>query len=317
MSQPFHVVDAFTDRPFAGNPAAVCVMPAGAREDEAWMRLCAREMNLSETAFVFPISPDEAQGEAQHEAHDDGADAYKLRWFTPAVEVELCGHATIASAHVLWQTGRAAPDRRLRFLTKSGWLGARRADGGVIDLDFPTRLSEPAAPLPGLERIIGAPIRSLVRHNQDYLAELADESTVRALTPDHTALARAPLRMLTVTARASAPGAGSAHASSDSDAPDFVSRVFAPGSGISEDPVTGSAHCALAPYWAERLGKPDLVGHQASARGGTVRVRLRGERVWLGGRAVTISRGETLSAQDLAHLLSDPLAHLGGKTEGR
>jgi PhzF family phenazine biosynthesis protein len=277
MGQAFFVVDAFTDRPFAGNPAAVCVMARAAGED--WMRDVAREMNLSETAFLHP-------------ERDDEGHSWRLRWLTPSVEVDLCGHGTLATAHVLWQTGQAPRDRPLRFLTRSGVLQARlqSANGdGLILLDFPARPVSDRSP-PGLAAALGlgdaAAVRFVGSNKMDYLVELASAAEVRACRPDMAALAKIPARGVMVTARAEAPGI------------DFISRFFGPGSGIPEDPVTGSAHCALAPYWGAKLGKTAMVGFQASARGGTVAVEIHGDRVQLGGRAVTVSKGELLFGPD-------------------
>ncbi len=257
-------VDAFTDRPFAGNPAAVCVLPAPAPEE--WMRHVAREMNLSETAFLVP--------------RDGGFD---LRWFTPAVEVDLCGHATVASAHVLWEDGHLPPGQPARFHTRSGLLLADRR-GDWIELDFPAKrvaaAEAPAELLPAL----GVTRPAFVGKNVfDYLVEVDSEATLRALAPDHSALRKVPVRGVIVTA----PSANAEF--------DFVSRFFAPGSGVDEDPVTGSSHCALAPYWGERLGKTSMTAFQASARGGVVRVRLAGDRVILGGQAVTVMTAELLA----------------------
>jgi len=257
-------VDAFTDKPFAGNPAAVCLLPAP--RDEGWMQSVAREMNLSETAFLVPQ-----------------ADGYALRWFTPAVEVALCGHATLASAHVLWEDGHLPSGRQARFHTKSGLLTGDRA-GEWIELDFPAKREEPAPAPAGLAEALGAAPKYVGRNQFDYLVEVDGEATVRGLAPDHGALAALPVRGVIVTGRAESPGY------------DFVSRFFAPGSGIPEDPVTGSAHCALGPFWQSRLGKNDFVAYQASPRGGVVRVRVAGERVKLGGKAVTVLRGELLGA---------------------
>jgi PhzF family phenazine biosynthesis protein len=257
-------VDAFTDTPFAGNPAVVCLLPAP--RDEGWMQKVAREMNLSETAFLVPQ-----------------ADGYALRWFTPAVEVVLCGHATLASAHVLWEDGHLPAGRQARFHTKSGLLTGDRA-GEWIELDFPAKREEPAPAPAGLAEALGAAPKYIGRNQFDYLVEVDGEATVRGLKPDHGALAALPVRGVIVTARADSPGY------------DFVSRFFAPGSGVAEDPVTGSAHCTLGPFWQSRLGKRELVAYQASPRGGVVRVRVAGERVMLGGKAVTVLRGELLSA---------------------
>ncbi|MBI2491998.1 MAG: PhzF family phenazine biosynthesis protein [Candidatus Rokubacteria bacterium] len=253
-------VDAFTDTPFHGNPAAVCVLPD--ERDAAWMRAVAAEMNLSETAFLVKR-----------------ADGFGLRWFTPAVEVDLCGHATLASAHVLWEDRHLAREAQARFHTKSGLLTADRI-GEWIELDFPVNRATPAAAPPGLAEALGAAPKYVGRNQFDYLVEVDSEDTVRALAPDHTALAKLPVRGVIVTSRASTHGF------------DFVSRFFAPGSGIAEDPVTGSSHCALGPFWGARLGKTQMLAYQASARGGVVRVRLAGERVALGGQAVTVLRGE-------------------------
>jgi PhzF family phenazine biosynthesis protein len=264
LSITIHTVDAFTRRPFAGNPAGVCILPAA--RDAAWMQDVAAEMNLSETAFLVP--------------RPDGS--FDLRWFTPAVEVDLCGHATLASAHILWETARLAPETAARFHTKSGLLTASRA-GDRIEMDFPAKAVEPADAPPDLLPSLGTEPRWVGRNRMDYFVELADEQAVRNLTPDHTRLARVACRGVIVTAKAD----GGIEA-------DFVSRFFAPQSGIAEDPVTGSAHCALAPFWRDRLGKPELVGHQVSRRGGIVAVRCAGDRVILGGHAVTVMRAELL-----------------------
>lgn len=261
--QPFSQIDAFADRPFAGNPAAVCILPSA--RDAGWMQLVAREMNLAETAFVVPRP-----------------DGYDLRWFTPGVEVELCGHATLASAHALWEEGHLAPGVTARFHTRSGVLTADQRDGRIW-LDFPaTPAVEGEAP-PDLVQGIGVPLRWCGRTRFDYLVELEDEADVRALTPDLGRLAQLGTRGVIVTAAA------------DPGAYHFVSRFFAPAAGIPEDPVTGSAHCALGPYWGAKLGRAALVGFQASARGGEVETRLAGDRVLLGGRAVTVIRGEIVA----------------------
>lgn len=255
-------VDAFTDMPFAGNPAAVCLLPA--TRDEGWMQSVAREMNLSETAFLVRQ-----------------ADGFGLRWFTPAVEVALCGHATLASAHVLWEEGHLPPAQQARFHTKRGLLTGDRA-GEWIELDFPAKRDEPAPPPPGLAEALGVTPKYVGRNQFDYLVEVDAEDTVRRLAPNHAALAALPVRGVIVTSRAASAGY------------DFVSRFFAPGAGVPEDPVTGSAHCALGPFWQARLGKSELVAYQASPRGGIVRVRVAGDRVTLGGKAVTVLRGELL-----------------------
>ena len=262
MGQPIVIVDAFTDHPFAGNPAAVCVL---ARErDAAWMQAVAQEMNLSETAFLHPEK-----------------DAWALRWFTPTVEVDLCGHATLASAQVLWETGAVAADRPAHFQTQSGLLTAERKDGW-IEMDFPATPETPALKPEGLSRAMGIAPRYVGKTRLDYFLELEDEAAVREVRPDFRRLAALGVRGVIVTSTADESGARF----------DFVSRFFAPGSGVPEDPVTGSAHCALAPYWSERLGKTELTGYQCSARGGIVRTRMAGDRVILAGQAVTVFRGE-------------------------
>jgi predicted PhzF superfamily epimerase YddE/YHI9 len=259
---PTHIiqVDAFTTRPFAGNPAAVCIL-SGPRPD-AWMRDVAREMNLSETAFLHL---------------EDGG--YRLRWFTPAVEVDLCGHATLSSAHVLWEDGHLAAGEQARFHTRSGLLLADRC-GDWIELDFPAKIAVAAEAPPGLLAALGVHAVSVSRSQFDYLVEVASEEEVRSAAPDFGALKKVETRGVIVTAR----GAGF----------DFVSRFFAPAVGVDEDPVTGSAHCALGPYWAARLGKAELIGYQASARGGVIRVKVSGDRVIIGGQAVIVMRGELL-----------------------
>lgn len=261
MTYPFAQVDAFTSEPFAGNPAAVVVLPMAA--DASWMQRVAAEMNLSETAFLVPRP-----------------DGFDLRWFTPAVEVNLCGHATLASAHALWQGGFLPRDEQARFHTKSGLLTATPLGGGWIELDFPATIAEPADPPAGLIEALGAPPRFVGRSRFDYLVELADEAAVRGLAPDFVRLRALPVRGVMVTSRATTAGI------------DFVSRFFAPGSGIDEDPVTGSAHCALTPYWSRLLGKTVFTAWQVSARGGTVKTELSGDRVRLRGEAVTVLRGE-------------------------
>ena len=263
MAVRFTQVDAFTTVPFTGNPAAVIVL--GQPREDLWMRSVAREMNLSETAFLV--------------WEDDG---FRLRWFTPAVEVNLCGHATLASAHVLWDEGFAPAGRPLRFLTRSGVLAATRRDDW-IELDFPARPDTPVEAPAGLAAALGATPSYVGRNVDDLVVLLDDEAAVRALAPDFGALRRLPVRGVTVTAPASTPGY------------DFVSRFFAPAVGVDEDPVTGSAHCCLAPFWRQRLGRDELRGYQASARGGAVGVRVAGDRVVLSGQAVTVARGELLA----------------------
>jgi PhzF family phenazine biosynthesis protein len=263
MSFPVVQVDAFTDTPFAGNPAAVCMLDAP--HDERWMQDVAREMNLSETAFLY--------------AENGG---YRLRWFTPAVEVALCGHATLASAHVLWETGQLALTDAARFHTRSGLLTASRRDGW-IELDFPATPETEVEPPPGLVESLGVSPRYVGKSRFDYLVEVDEEKTIRALQPDFRTMAAIKARGVIVTARAAASGV------------DFVSRYFAPAFGIDEDPVTGSTHCCLAPFWSTRLHKREFVAHQLSARGGVLKVALDGDRVRLRGQAVTVLRGELLA----------------------
>jgi PhzF family phenazine biosynthesis protein len=249
--------------PFAGNPAAVCVISGTA--DEMWMRNVAREMNLSETAFLV--------------RREDG---FGLRWFTPAAEVDLCGHATLASAHVLWAEKHLPPGEEARFHTRSGLLTARQRDGW-IELDFPATLASPAEPPVGLLEALGVAAVWVSRSRFDYLIEVASEDVVRTASPDFTALRRLEARGIIVTAPS---------ATGDCD---FVSRFFAPAVGVDEDPVTGSAHCALTPYWSERIGKTEMTARQLSARGGYLRVRLAGSRVLLQGKAVTVMTGDLLA----------------------
>lgn len=258
-------VDAFTDRPFAGNPAAVCLLPAP--KDEQWMQLVAREMNLSETAFLCRRAPS-----AGPEA------GFDLRWFTPSAEVALCGHATLASAHVLWETGEIGPAEVARFHTKSGLLTAERRDA-LIELDFPATPAEAADPPPGLADALGVTPIYVGRSRFDYLVEVDGEDVVRGLAPDIARIKTLPVRGVMVTSRATTAGW------------DFVSRFFAPAVGVDEDPVTGSAHCCLTPHWSRKLAKTEMTARQLSARGGTIRVRLVGDRVKLGGHAVTVLRG--------------------------
>jgi PhzF family phenazine biosynthesis protein len=260
---PLFHVDAFTDRPFSGNPAAVCVLPAW--REGPWHQAVAGEMNLSETAFLV-----------KQPGHFD------LRWFTPKVEVDLCGHATLASAHVLWQHGLAEPGQEIRFSTRGGILNAALR-GRDIELDFPLKPEEPAPAPPGLPEALGVRPRYVGKNQFDYLVEVDSETVLRSMTPDFKRLATVPVRGIIVTSR-------SADARFD-----FVSRFFAPASGVDEDPVTGSAHCCLGDFWRKRLGKSEFVAYQASARGGVVKVRVVGDRAFLGGRAVTVARGELLA----------------------
>jgi PhzF family phenazine biosynthesis protein len=254
-------VDAFTSRPFAGNPAAVCILPEP--RPDAWMQHVAEEMNLSETAFLVKQ-----------------ADGFNLRWFTPAVEVDLCGHATLASAHVLWETGALEPGEQARFHTRSGLLTADQR-GDFIELDFPAMPEKESTVPRGLMEALGVQPHYLGISRFDILVQVESEAVVRSVDPDFARLRQVSVRGVIVTARATS-----------STEYDIVSRFFAPAVGIDEDPVTGSAHCCLAPFWARRLGKPDLVAYQASARGGVLRLGLRGARVLLGGQAVTVLEGE-------------------------
>jgi len=259
MSATIFKVDSFAERPFTGNPAAVCIL-SGPRE-EAWMQNVAREMNLAETAFL--------------RAREDGFD---LRWFTPVVEVELCGHATLASAHVLWEAGVLASKDEARFHTKSGLLTAVKR-GDMIELDFPARPVERASVPAGLAEALGIEPRYVGRNMDDYLIEVESEEIVRNVNPDFARLRKVRVRGVIVTAAATTKGF------------DFVSRFFAPAMGIDEDPVTGAAHCFLGPYWSGALRKREFIAYQVSARGGVVHVRLAGDRVRLGGHAVTILHG--------------------------
>jgi PhzF family phenazine biosynthesis protein len=266
MMLPVFLVDAFADAPLAGNVAAVCLLDEPA--DPAWMQAVAAELQQAATAFVH------ARG-----------DGFSLRWFVASGELTLCGHGTLASAHILWESGRLSVTIPARFQTVSGTLTARR-DGPLILLDFPAEPVVPVQPPPDLVEALGIEPRTVLRGRLDYLVELASEADVRALTPDLARLRLVETRGVIVTAR--------------SDVPDYdiVSRFFAPSVGIDEDAVTGSAHCALGPYWSARLGQETIVGYQASARGGTVRVRVDGARVELAGRAVTTLRGSLLVPLD-------------------
>ena len=261
MTMPFFQVDAFASRPFAGNPAAV--MPLKEWLPDETLAAIAAEHNLAETAFFVPQGRD-----------------FHLRWFTPTVEMPLCGHATLASAHVLWKTGAMPKDATIRFRTRSGVLTAKLADGW-IELDFPLLAADWVDVPPGLDDVLGSAIAAAATSRFDLLVELKSEGAVRDLKPDLAQLARQPYRGVIVTAKADRD-----------DEYDFVSRFFAPQSGVPEDPVTGSAHCVLAPYWGERLGHTRMIGRQLSARGGIVKVEVSGDRVLLGGQAVTTLRGE-------------------------
>jgi len=263
MGIAIHQVDAFTEKPFRGNPAAVCILLEPG--EEAWMQNVAREMNLSETAFL-------------HRQRD----GFNLRWFTPAVEVELCGHATLASAHILWETGLLAVEDVAQFHTRSGLLTAERR-GEEIELNFPaTPPTEASVPV-GLVEALGVVPRYVGKSRYDYVVEVESEEVVRGLKPDFARLKEISVRGIMVTSVAS------------SEKYDFVSRFFVPGAGVDEDPVTGSAHCCLGPFWSERLGKDKMVAYQASARGGVIQVRVAGKRVYLRGRAVTVLHGELVN----------------------
>jgi PhzF family phenazine biosynthesis protein len=255
-------VDAFTEKPFSGNPAAVCFLPKD--KEAGWMQAVGKEMNLSETAFLLK--------------QEDG---YNLRWFTPAVEVDLCGHATLASAHILWETGILRREEQARFHTRSGLLTAF-SKGGEIELNFPAKTDEPAEAPAGLLEALKVKANYIGKSKFDYLVQVDSEETVRGLKPDFAALKNIPVRGVIVTSRAVSTGY------------DFISRFFAPAAGVNEDPVTGSAHCTLGPFWSRKLGKNDFLAYQASERGGTLRVRVAGDRVYLGGKAVTIFRGELI-----------------------
>lgn len=265
MGIPIFQVDAFAEEPFRGNPAGVCLLERPA--EAAWMQKVAAEMNLAETAFPL------AEG-----------DGFRLRWFTPAVEVKLCGHATLATAHILWERGLLAPGREARFETLSGPLTARR-DGGLVELDFPARPPLPRPP-DWAESVVGAlgvkPVY-IGMSAEDVLFEAADEAAVRSIAPDFAALRSLPARGVIVTSRSS------------DERFDFVSRFFAPAVGVDEDPVTGSSHTVLVPYWAKKLGKTALTAYQASSRGGVLHLRDAGERVKIAGRAVTVIAGELLA----------------------
>lgn len=260
MGLPVFQVDAFTNKPFAGNPAAVCVTSEPC--ESSWMQSVAREMNLSETAFVRQCE-----------------DGFELRWFTPAIEVDLCGHATLATAHILWQERIVPRSEPARFHTRSGVLTAR-CESSWITMDFPAEPPQPVSGETALIDALGLHAEFVGRNRLDYIVQACCESDVRTLEPDFAALSHLEMRGVIVTAKA------------DSTAYDFVSRYFAPRAGIDEDPVTGSAHCCLGPHWARRLGKTELIGYQASARGGTVHVAMADDRVLLKGQVVTVWRGE-------------------------
>lgn len=259
----FHV-DAFTVHPFTGNPAAICLLER--ERSDVWMQNLAAELNLSETAIIQPFL-----GESTH---------YQLRWFTPEVEVNLCGHATLASAHVLFSEGRVPHGSIIRFQTKSGELVCSQDEEGWISMEFPLRPAVEVQPPPNLLFSLGLDRALFVGRNEenDLIVEVEKAETLRLIEPDFEGLGYMDARGIMVTS----PGDGRF---------DFLSRFFAPAVGIPEDPVTGSAHCCLAPYWAKKLGKDRLVGFQASERGGEVRMELRGNLVILKGHAVTVMKG--------------------------
>ncbi|OYT71271.1 MAG: oxidoreductase [Chloracidobacterium sp. CP2_5A] len=265
MPIKFITVDAFTDKPFRGNPAAVCLLEEAI--DQRLMQAIALEMNLSETAFVLP----EADG------------GWRLRWFTPEAEVKLCGHATLAAAHALYEQGQVANGAVVVFHTASGPLSCIRQEDGDIEMDFPAMPVAPTVAPMELFAALGAPLAYVGASESNYLVEVENEATLRGIRPDLRLLATLPKWGTIVTCRAAAHEGEPDH--------DFVSRFFAPAKGVGEDPVTGSAHCSLGPYWSAKLGKAKLIGFQASKRGGIVRVEDRGERVTLGGRAVTVMHG--------------------------
>jgi PhzF family phenazine biosynthesis protein len=256
-----YFVDAFTDRPFAGNPAAVC-FPDRPRDD-AWMQALAKEIGFSETAFLLPL-----------------ANGYSLRWFTPAIEVDLCGHATLAGAHILWESGRLAAAEPAIFHSRSGRLSAKKRQE-LIELDFPCAPVSDVTPPEGLLESLGLQAAWVGRSKSNYFVVVESEELVRTATPDFPSLKKC------------FHGEVGVIVSSRSSSPDYdvVSRFFAPGAGIDEDPVTGSAHCSIGPYWSQLLGKDELRAFQASARGGFLWVRTGAERVFIAGQAVTVMQG--------------------------
>jgi PhzF family phenazine biosynthesis protein len=263
MSYPLYIVDAFTSRRFSGNPAAVVILDGP--KDSAWMQAVAAEMNLSETAFVCP-----------------SIDSFHLNWFTPNAEVALCGHATLASAHILWETNVLPSGMPATFTTLSGRLTAVKS-GAWINLDFPTLAVEEAKLPNGLAEAIGVKPKFVGKSRFDFLLEVDNEEIIRDLQPDFSIIAKLEsVRGVIVTARSS------------SIEYDFTSRFFAPAVGVNEDPATGSAHCCLGPYWEEKLGRKELVGYQASKRGGIIRMSVKGARIELSGQAVTVTAGQLL-----------------------
>ena len=264
MKQTIIQVDSFTNQAFQGNPAAVCVLSSP--QEEGWMQSVAQEMNLSETAFL--IKQDQS---------------YSLRWFTPATEVPLCGHATLASAHVLWTEGYASTGQQLQFETKSGILTAKYQDDW-IELNFPANRSQDIPPITKLADALGVPLKTVLYNSLGYLVEVANAQQVRQLQPNFTLLKQLPISNVIVTSKGE-----------ENSEYDFLSRFFAPGLGIDEDPVTGAAHCCLAPYWRDRLHQDQFLAYQASSRGGVVKINYDGgDRVFLLGQAVTVMRGELI-----------------------
>ena len=262
MSVAFLQIDSFSAAPFAGNPAGVCLLSGSV--SESWMAAVARETNLPATAFLSL-------------QRQDGS--FNLRWFTAHTELELCGHGTLASAHALYEAGHVGDGESITFQTRGGALTARRADEW-IELDFPVTPPEEITAPAGLLEALGVEARYVGRGRLDCLVEVADESVVRSVRPDLARLAAVKARGVIVTSRSATPDR------------DFVSRFFAPSVGIAEDPVTGSAHCCLAPFWAAKIGRPTLVAHQLSSRGGVLKLAVAGDRVRIAGQAVTILRGE-------------------------
>jgi PhzF family phenazine biosynthesis protein len=260
MTLPLFLVDAFTDQPFSGNPAAVCLLPSW--KEDRWLQAVGREMNLSETAFLVR-----------------NADGFDLRWFTPKDEVDLCGHATLASAHVLWQQGLVRSGEEIRFSTRSGHLKAARM-GESIELNFPLEPDEPVDPPANLLPALGVSARYVGKNRFDYVVEVESEQVLRQVAPDFKLLGMIPCRGVIVTSRSADPQF------------DFASRAFFPRLGVDEDPVCGSAHCCLGAFWRKRLGKSEFLAYQASARGGVVKVRVTGDRAFLGGKAVIVAQGE-------------------------
>ena len=253
-------VDAFTEKPFSGNPAGVCVLDQ--KLDEKLLQNIASEMNLSETAFLVK-----------------NKDGYDLRWFTPTGEIDLCGHATLASAHILWEKGFLKTDQEAKLSTKSGLLTAKM-NKGWIELNFPALPEEKAEPPAGLLESLGVEAAYIGKNIFDYLIEVESEETVRTMKPDFVNLSKVPARGVIVTARA--------------EEYDFISRFFAPEVGIWEDPVTGSSHCCLGLYWQKKLNRDEFIAYQASERGGILKVKVIGKRILISGKAITVLEGELL-----------------------